>query len=165
MTTSGKQLITNCLWFVDQAEEAANFYTSIFHDSSIGDTTRYGKEGFEIHGQPEGKVLTVQFFLNGQEFLALNGGPVFKFNEAISLVVHVDTQDEIDYYWERLTDGGEESQCGWLKDKYGLSWQVVPRILSEMLLDPDKRKTERVTKAFLQMKKFNIEELKKAFNG
>ena len=160
-----RQLITNCLWFDKEAEEAANFYTSIFKDSSIDEVTRYGKEGTEIHHQPEGKVMTVRFHLNGQEFLGLNGGPLFPFNESISLVVNVDTQEEIDYYWERLTEGGEEVQCGWLKDKFGVSWQVVPAILGKMMADPDRKKADRVMKAFMQMKKFDIQKLKEAFNG
>lgn len=162
--THQKQLITNCLWFDKEAEEAANFYTSIFKNSSVGEITRYGKEGHEIHQQPEGKVMTVRFTLNGQEFMGLNGGPLFPFTEAISLVVNAETQEEIDYYWERLTEGGQEVECGWLKDKFGLSWQVVPVILGEMMASPDKEKTERVMKAFMQMKKFDIQKLKEAFN-
>jgi predicted 3-demethylubiquinone-9 3-methyltransferase (glyoxalase superfamily) len=152
--------ITPCLWFDNQAEDAAKFYTSIFKNSKIDSISHYGKEGFEIHGQKEGTVLTVVFQINGQSFTALNGGPVFKFNEAISLQVFCETQDEIDNYWSKLTEGGEESQCGWLKDKYGLSWQIVPTILPKLMIDPTK--AERVTKAFMQMKKFDIEKLKKA---
>jgi predicted 3-demethylubiquinone-9 3-methyltransferase (glyoxalase superfamily) len=155
-----KNQITPCLWFDDQAEEAANFYSSVFKDSKIESISRYGKEGFEIHGQKEGTVLTIVMQINGQSFTLLNGGPIFKFNESISLQVFCDTQEEIDYYWDKLTAGGEESQCGWLKDKFGLSWQVVPTILPELLIDP--LKAGRVTNAFMQMKKFDIEKLKQA---
>ena len=154
------QKITPCLWFDNQAEEAANFYTSIFKNSKIGSISRYGKEGFEIHGQKEGTVMTIAFEINGQPFTALNGGPIFKFSEAVSFQVFCETQEEIDNYWNKLTAGGQESQCGWLKDKYGLSWQVVPSILSKLLSDPSK--AGRVTKVFLQMKKFDIEKLMKA---
>jgi predicted 3-demethylubiquinone-9 3-methyltransferase (glyoxalase superfamily) len=155
-----KNQITPCLWFDDRAEEAANFYCSVFKDSKIETISRYGKEGFEIHGQKEGTVLTVVLKLNGQSFTLLNGGPIFKFNESISLQVFCDTQEEIDYYWDKLTAGGEESQCGWLKDKFGLSWQVVPTILPDLLSNPSK--AGRVTNAFMQMKKFDIEKLKQA---
>jgi predicted 3-demethylubiquinone-9 3-methyltransferase (glyoxalase superfamily) len=150
-------LIAPCLWFDNQAEEAANFYTSIFKNSKIENINYYGKEGFEIHGQKEGTVLTVAFQINGQPFTALNGGPLFKFNESISFQVFCDTQEEIDEYWQKLTEEGEESQCGWLKDKYGVSWQITPSILPELLID--KAKSERVMKALLQMKKFDIEKL------
>jgi predicted 3-demethylubiquinone-9 3-methyltransferase (glyoxalase superfamily) len=152
--------ITPCLWFASQAEEAARFYTSVFPESSIDQITRYGKEGFEIHGQAEGTVLTVVFHILGTEFTALNGGPLFTFNESVSFQVFCDTQDEIDYYWEKLTEGGEESYCGWLKDKYGLSWQVVPSILPKLLADPGK--AERVTAVFMQMRKFDIHTLESA---
>lgn len=154
------QKITPCLWFENQAEEAANFYTSVFKNSKIESISRYGKEGFEIHGQKEGTVLTVNFQINGQPFTALNGGPVFKFSEAVSFQVFCETQEEIDHYWNELTHGGQEGQCGWLKDKFGLSWQVVPTILPKLLTDP--AKAGRVTKAFLQMKKFDIEKLLQA---
>jgi predicted 3-demethylubiquinone-9 3-methyltransferase (glyoxalase superfamily) len=153
---TNKKLIT-CLWFNNQAEEAAKFYASVFKDSSIGNISRYGNEGNEIHGIKAGSVMTVEFSINGSSFLALNGGPLFKFTEAISFQVFCDTQEEIDYYWDSLSEGGKESQCGWLKDKYGLSWQVVPSILSRLLSNPEK--SEHVTKAFLQMKKFDIEKL------
>jgi predicted 3-demethylubiquinone-9 3-methyltransferase (glyoxalase superfamily) len=146
-----------CLWFNDQAEEAVNFYTSIFKNSSIGKVSRYGKEGFEVHGKKEGTVMAISFHLNGQEFTALNGGPAFKFTEAISFQVMCDTQEEIDDYWSKLTAGGEEGPCGWLKDKYGLSWQVVPTILPKLMGDP--QKSGRVMKTFLQMKKLDIEKL------
>jgi predicted 3-demethylubiquinone-9 3-methyltransferase (glyoxalase superfamily) len=149
--------ITPCLWFDDQAEEAASFYVSIFKDSGIRKITRYGKEGFEIHGRPEGSVMTVEFTLNGQVFTALNGGPYFKFNEAISFQVLCDTQDDIDYYWNSLKNEGNEGQCGWLTDKYGLSWQVIPSILPQLLENP--AKAPKVTEAYLKMKKMDIETL------
>ena len=122
------QEMTICLWYDSEAEEAAKFYTSIFKDSEIGEISRFGKEGFEHHGKPEGTAMTVSFKLNKMNFIALNGGPMFKFNEAISVMIHCDTQDEIDHYWFSLTEGGEEGPCGWLKDKYGVSWQIVPKI-------------------------------------
>jgi predicted 3-demethylubiquinone-9 3-methyltransferase (glyoxalase superfamily) len=161
------QRITPCLWFDNQAEEATRYYTSIFKNSRIGKISRYGKEGFEIHGRPAGSVLTVEFELNGQSFMALNGGPLFKFNEAVSLVVNCDTQEELDTYWTKLSAGGDPTaqQCGLLKDKYGLSWQIVPRILTELITDPDTRKSERVMKALLQMKKLDIAELEQAAAG
>lgn len=155
-----KNQITPCLWFDSQAEEAVRFYTSVFRNSKIENISRYGKEGFEIHGQKEGTVMTVSFRINGQSFLALNGGPVFKFTEAVSFQVFCETQEDIDYYWNKLTEGGEEGQCGWLKDKYGLSWQIIPTILSTLLSDPSK--AGRVTQAFLQMRKFDIEKLMQA---
>ena len=152
--------IVPCLWFDNQAEEAVNFYISIFRNSKIESISRYGKEGFEFHGQKEGTALTVGFQINGQSFTALNGGPVFKFNEAISFQVFCETQEEIDNYWNKLTDGGQESQCGWLKDKYGISWQIIPTILPQLMSDP--AKAGRVTQAFMQMKKFDIKKLKEA---
>jgi predicted 3-demethylubiquinone-9 3-methyltransferase (glyoxalase superfamily) len=155
-----KQKITPCLWFDKEAEDAAKFYVSVFKDSSINNVTRYGKEGYEVHGQKEGTVLTVDFTLNGQPFIALNGGPQFKFSEAISFTIPCETQEEVDYYWNKLTEGGEESMCGWLKDRYGLSWQVVPTILPKLLKDPSK--ADRVMKVFMQMRKFDIEKLKNA---
>jgi predicted 3-demethylubiquinone-9 3-methyltransferase (glyoxalase superfamily) len=155
--------ITSCLWYDKEAEDAAKLYCSIFKNSKMGKVTRYGKEGFEIHGQPEGKVMTVDFELEGNKFVALNGGPIFKFNESVSFQIHCETQDEIDYYWSKLTaDGGKESQCGWLKDKFGLSWQVVPTALIEILTGSDGAKAQHVTKAFLQMKKFDIAALQRA---
>lgn len=159
--------IVPCLWFDDNAEEAAAFYTSIFGNSRICRTSRYGREGHEVHGRPEGSVLTVEFELDGQAFTALNGGPVFRFNEAISFQVSCDTQEEVDYYWERLSEGGDDKaqQCGWLKDRFGVSWQVVPSILSEMLRDPDPAKSERVMAAMLQMKKLDIAGLRRAYDG
>lgn len=162
-----KQRITPCLWFDDQAEQAANFYTSVFPNSRITQISRYGEVGHEIHGRPAGSVMVVAFELDGQSFTALNGGPVFRFNEAISLQIACDTQEEIDYYWEKLSEGGDEKaqQCGWLKDRYGLSWQVEPAMLSEMLCDPDRSKTERVMAALLEMKKLDIAALKRAYEG
>jgi len=157
------QKITPCLWFDGNAEEAAKFYTSVFKNSKIGKISRYGKEGYEIHGKPEGTVLTVEFELNGQTFTALNGGPVFKFNEAISFQVHCKSQNEVDYYWEKLSEGGEKGQCSWLKDKFGLSWQIVPTVLGKMLQDKDPEKSERVMKALLQMTKLDIKKLKQAY--
>ena len=160
------QKISPCLWFDDQGEEAAKFYTSIFKDSKIGDVTRYGKEGYEIHGREEGTVMTVEFEIEGQKFLALNGGPIFKFNEAISFQVYCETQEEVDYFWEKLSEGGDEKaqQCGWLKDKYGVSWQIVPTILIKMLKDNDSEKSQKVMKAMLQMHKLDISTLKKAYD-
>jgi predicted 3-demethylubiquinone-9 3-methyltransferase (glyoxalase superfamily) len=161
------QRITPCLWFDDQAEEAAKLYTGIFKNSKIVAVSRYGKAGQEVHGRPPGTVMTVAFELEGQTFTALNGGPIFKFNEAISFQVNCDTQAEVDYYWEKLSAGGDvkAQQCGWLKDRYGASWQIVPRVLVEMVMDPDPAKSGRVTEAMLQMKKLDIAELKRAYAG
>ncbi len=149
--------ITPCLWFENKAEEAAVFYTSIFKNSEILTINRYGKEGFEFHQQPEGTAMTVAFRINGQDFTALNGTPEFKFTEAISFQVFCDNQEEIDHYWNRLTEGGEEGQCGWLKDKFGISWQIIPSVLPELLSNPEK--AGKVTNAFLQMKKFELDKL------
>lgn len=159
--------ITPCLWFDDQAEAAANFYISIFKNSKITAVTRYPAVGQEIHGKPAGSVLTVEFELDGQPFTALNGGPHFKFSEAISLQVECATQDEVDYFWEKLGAGGDPAaqQCGWLKDKFGLSWQVVPKGMVEMLNDPDQAKVQRAFAAILQMKKLDLAELQRAFEG
>jgi predicted 3-demethylubiquinone-9 3-methyltransferase (glyoxalase superfamily) len=161
------QKITPCLWFDDQAEEAVEFYTAIFRNSRIVNITRYGEAGREVHGKPAGTVMTVAFELDGQAFTALNGGPVFKFNEAISFQVNCQTQEEVDYYWEKLSEGGDEKaqQCGWLKDKYGASWQVVPIVLLEMINDPDSEKSQRAMEAMLQMKKMDIGELRRAYAG
>jgi predicted 3-demethylubiquinone-9 3-methyltransferase (glyoxalase superfamily) len=161
------QKIAACLWFDDQAEAAATFYTSIFKNSKITKVSRYGEAGQEIHKRPPGSVMTVAFELDGHAFTALNGGPIFKFNEAISFQVNCETQDEVDYYWEKLSAGGDEKakQCGWLKDKYGVSWQVVPVALVEMISDPDHEKSERVMMALLQMKKLDIAELRRAYAG
>jgi predicted 3-demethylubiquinone-9 3-methyltransferase (glyoxalase superfamily) len=160
-------IITPCLWFDNQAEAAAAFYTAIFKNSSIGRIMRYGKEGFEIHGRPAGSVMTVEFELDGQAFTALNGGPVFTFNEAVSFQVQCETQAEVDFYWAKLTEGGDEQaqQCGWLKDKFGLSWQVFPRVLTEWLGDPDSEKSQRAMKAMLQMKKIDLEAIRQAYEG
>ena len=159
------QTITPFLWYDDKAEEAANFYVSVFKNSKVGSITRYEKEGAKASGRPEGTAMTVEFQLDGQKFLALNGGPHFKFTEAVSFVVNCETQEEVDYFWEKLSAGGAESQCGWLKDKYGLSWQVVPTILVELFKDTDPEKTKRVMHAMLQMKKFDIPTLKRAAQG
>lgn len=155
------QKITPFLWFNDNAEEAMNFYTSIFKNSQINNVTRYGEGG----PGPKGQVMTASFQLFGQEFIALNGGPQFKFTEAISFSVDCKTQEEVDELWEKLSAGGEEGPCGWLKDKYGVSWQIVPSVLNEMLRDKDAEKAERVTHAMLQMKKFDIENLRRAYEG
>jgi predicted 3-demethylubiquinone-9 3-methyltransferase (glyoxalase superfamily) len=154
------QKMSICLWFNNEAEEAAIFYTSLFKNSSIDNISRYGKEGFDFHRMPEGTALVVNLRINDLDIMALNGGPMFKFSEAISIVVSCDTQKEIDYLWEGLTKDGEENQCGWLKDRYGVSWQIVPSVLSKLMSDPEK--SSRVTKAFLQMKKFDIEKLLQA---
>jgi predicted 3-demethylubiquinone-9 3-methyltransferase (glyoxalase superfamily) len=159
--------ITPCLWFDNQAEEAARYYTGIFKNSKIGAISRYGEAGKEVHRQKAGTVMTIEFELNGQPFTALNGGPIFKFNEAISFQIMCQTQEEIDHYWDKLSEGGDKNsqQCGWLKDKYGLSWQVVPTVLAEMMSNPDKAKAGRAMEALLQMKKLDIAELKRAFEG
>ena len=159
--------ITPCLWFDNQAEEAARYYTGIFKNSKIGAISRYGEAGKEAHGQKAGTVMTVQFELNGQPFTALNGGPSFKFNEAVSFQIMCQTQEEIDHYWNKLSEGGDKTaqQCGWLKDKFGLSWQVVPTVLAEMMSNPDKEKAGRAMEALLQMKKLDIAELQRAFKG
>ncbi len=158
------QKITPCLWFDDQAEQAAEFYTSIFRNSKIGNISRYGEAGQEVHGKPAGMVMTVAFELDGQAFTALNGGPIFKFNEAISLQVDCETQKEVDYYWEKLSEGGDEKaqQCGWLKDKYGVSWQIVPKRLVEILSDADESKSQSAMTAMLKMKKIDINELNRS---
>ena len=159
------QKITPCLWFDDKAEEAVHFYVSIFKNSKIGSITRYGGAGAEVSGRPKGTVMTVTFQLDGQEFMALNGGPEFKFTEAISFIVNCKTQQEVDQLWERLSEAGEEGPCGWLKDRYGLSWQIVPTALGELLNDPDPAKSERVMKAMLQMHKLDIAALKQAYQA
>ena len=159
--------IVPCLWFDTQGEEAANFYVGIFKNSKITHMSRFGKEGYEIHRKPEGAVMTVVFELDGQTFTALNGGPDFKFNEAISLQVYCDTQQEIDHYWDKLSAGGDKNaqQCGWLKDKYGVSWQVVPSIIGELFGEKVTDKSERAMKAMLQMKKLDIAKLQAAYQG
>ena len=159
--------IAPCLWFDDRGEEAAGFYTGIFPNSRIVAVTGSSDAGWEIHGRWPGSVMTVEFELDGHPFTALNGGPVFQFNEAISLQVFCDTQAEIDHYWERLSEGGDPKaqQCGWLKDRYGLSWQVVPRGMAEMLKDPESAAAKRAMAAVLKMKKLDIAELRKAYGG
>ena len=161
------QRIAPCLWFDSQAEEAAKFYVRIFKKSKIVAITRFSKAGYEIHRRPEGSVMTVEFELDGQRFTALNGGPIFKFNEAVSLQVFCDDQKEIDYYWDRLREGGDPKaqQCGWLKDRYGLSWQVVPRGMEKMLKDRRSAKAQRAMEAVMQMKKFDLAALKRAAKG
>lgn len=164
MKTTTSARITPFFWFDDEAEEAANFYTGIFPDSKILKATRYSKEVAQATGRKEGAVMTISFILDGQEFSALNGGPAFKFSEALSLVIHCATQDEVDHYWERLRDGGDEraQQCGWLKDKFGVSWQIVPDALQELLGDPDPNKARRAGEAMMGMKKLDIAALRRA---
>jgi predicted 3-demethylubiquinone-9 3-methyltransferase (glyoxalase superfamily) len=164
MTEKSMQKISPFLWFNNQAEEAVNFYVSVFKDGSIVNVARYGEEGAKVSGRPEGTVMTVTFELHGQEFIALNGGPEFTFSQAISFVVNCETQAEIDHLWQKLPSGGGEIQrCGWLKDKFGVAWQVVPTILGEMLQDKDPKKSERVMRAMLQMDKLDIRALKEAY--
>jgi predicted 3-demethylubiquinone-9 3-methyltransferase (glyoxalase superfamily) len=157
--------ITPFLWFDNQAEEAANFYASIFKDSRIGRIARYGEEAAQKTGRPPGSVMTVEFQLEGQEFVGLNGGPMFKFTEAVSFVVNCETQEEVDYFWEKLSEGGEKSRCGWLTDKFGLSWQVVPTVLIQMMHDMEAGKSQRVMEALLQMDKIDINRLREAYQG
>lgn len=157
------QKITPFLWFDDQAEEAVKFYTAIFKNSKIQSVTRYDEAGAKAAGRPKGSVMVMSFQLEGQEFTALNGGPIFKFTEAISFVVNCETQEEVDHFWNKLSEGGEEVQCGWLKDKFGLSWQIVPTVLGELLGDKDPSKAQHVMEAMLKMKKIDIEGLKKAY--
>lgn len=159
--------VTPCLWFDHQAEEAARFYTGVFRNSRITAISRYGEAGREIHGQPAGKVLTVAFELDGRPFTALNGGPQFKFNEAVSLQVPCKSQEEVDYYWDKLSAGGDPraQQCGWLKDRYGLSWQVFPAALMDMLQDQDRKKADRAMQAMMRMKKMDLKALERAYAG
>jgi predicted 3-demethylubiquinone-9 3-methyltransferase (glyoxalase superfamily) len=159
------QKITPCLWFDDQAEEAVNFYASIFKDVKVGRIARYDEAGQRVSGRPKGSVMTIEFELFGQQFLALNGGPMYRFTEAISLIVNCESQAEVDHYWEKLTAGGEAQaqQCGWLKDKFGLSWQIVPTALTQMLSSGDAVRSQRVMQAVLKMKKLDIAALKKAY--
>jgi predicted 3-demethylubiquinone-9 3-methyltransferase (glyoxalase superfamily) len=159
------QKITPFLWFDGNAEEAMNFYTSVFKDSKIGETSRYNKEAAEATGRPEGSMMVGTFTIEGQEFMVLNGGPDFKFNESISFMIHCVDQAEVDYYWEKLTDGGEESQCGWLKDKFGLSWQVVPNDMSKYIGNPDPVKAGKAMQAMIQMKKLDIAKFEEAINS
>ena len=159
------QKITPFLWFDDKAEEAAKFYASIFKNSKIGKIMRYDEEAAKPTGRPAGSVMTVEFQLDGQDFVALNGGPIFKFTEAVSFVVNCENQEEVDYFWKKLSASGEESRCGWLKDKFGLSWQIVPTVLTEMLADKDVARAKRVMHAMLQMDKIDIPALQKAYDG
>jgi predicted 3-demethylubiquinone-9 3-methyltransferase (glyoxalase superfamily) len=159
------QRITPCLWFDNQAEEAANFYASIFKQSKIGAITRYDDESSRVAGRPKGSVMTVEFELDGQKFTALNGGPLFKFTEAISFVVNCENQKEVNHFWDKLSAGGEEVQCGWLKDRFGVSWQVVPTVLVELLQDKDPERSRRVMSAMLKMKKLDVDALQKAHQG
>jgi predicted 3-demethylubiquinone-9 3-methyltransferase (glyoxalase superfamily) len=160
-----KQKITPCLWFDTQAEEAAKFYTAVFKNSRINEISRYTEAGRDIHRKAAGSVLTVEFELEGEAFTALNGGPHFKFNESVSFQVMCEGQAEVDYFWQKLSDGGQEGQCGWLKDKFGVSWQVVPQVLPQMLTDADNAKRERAMSALMGMKKFDVEALRRAFAG
>lgn len=161
------QQFTPCLWFDSEAEEAVNFYVSVFKNSSIGEITYFGTEGYEFHGKDAGTVMTVTFTLNGQTFMALNGGPIFKFSEAISFVINCQDQQEVDYFWQKLGDGGDPNaqQCGWLKDKYGLSWQVVPIELNQLMQEPDAAKRSRVLNCLYRQKKIDLAELKQAREG
>ena len=154
--------ITPCLWFDSQAEDAAKFYASVFKNSKIGKISHYGKEGFEVHGRKAGTVMTVEFEIEGQKFVALNGGPHFQFNEAVSFQIHCETQAEIDHFWSKLTEGGKEQPCGWVKDRFGLSWQVIPNALPQMLMDENSEKAQRVMKSMLQMRKIDLDALKRA---
>jgi len=159
------QKITPFFWFNNQAEEAAEFYVSVFKDSKIKSVARYNEAGAKVSGMPRGSAMTVAFQIEGQAFTALNGGPMFKFTEAISFVVNCETQKEVDHYWEKLSQGGDKNaqQCGWLKDRFGVSWQIVPTTLGKLLGDKDAKKSQRVMKAMLQMKKIDIAELKRAY--
>jgi predicted 3-demethylubiquinone-9 3-methyltransferase (glyoxalase superfamily) len=159
------QRITPCLWFDGQAEEAAELYTSIFPNSRVTSVSRFSEAGQEQHGQKPGSVMVVEFELDGEKLTGLNGGPLFTFSEAISFQVGCDTQQEIDHYWNALTDGGAESQCGWLKDRYGVSWQIVPRALGTMMTDPDPKKRERVMGAVMSMQKLDLAALQRAYDG
>jgi len=168
-TPTGKEKvaprIAPCLWFDTQAEQAAKFYTAIFENSRINKISRYTEAGRDVHGKKAGSVLTVEFELEGQTFTAFNGGPLFKFNEAVSFQIMCEGQAEVDYFWQRLSDGGQEGQCGWLKDKFGVSWQVVPQVLPQMLSDADSSKRERAMGALMAMKKFDVAALQRAFVG
>jgi predicted 3-demethylubiquinone-9 3-methyltransferase (glyoxalase superfamily) len=159
------QKITPCLWFDSQAEEAVDFYTAVFKNSKIVAVSRYGEASAKVSGQPKGSVLTILFQLEGQEFLALNGGPVFHFTPAISLIVHCETQKEIDQIWNKLSADKASEQCGWLKDRYGVSWQIVPTVLQEMTQDKDAKKSDRMMAALINMKKLDLAALQKAFEG
>lgn len=158
------QKITPFLWFDTQAEEAANFYVATFKNSKLGNVARYDEASAKVSGRPPGSVMTIEFEIEGQTFTALNGGPIFKFTPAISFVVNCETQEEVDHLWSALSAVKEAEQCGWLQDKYGVSWQIVPTILSKLVSDPDPKKSQRVIQAMLQMKKLDIVELQKAYN-
>jgi len=160
-----RQKISPFLWFDNQAEEAANFYVSVFKNSRIKAVSRYGEAGREVHGRESGSVMVVDFELDGQSFAALNGGPLFKFNEAVSFQVNCDSQAEIDHFWSALTEGGRESQCGWLKDRFGLSWQVVPSQLPQIMSGGDAARQDRVMTAVMAMKKFDLAALQRACDG
>ena len=160
-----KQKIVPCLWFDTQAEDAARFYVSIFPNSRMGHISRYGNAGHEFHGKAPGTVMVAEFVLDGQTFTALNGGPQFKFDEAVSFQIHCETQDEIDFYWSKLTQGGHEGPCGWLKDKFGLSWQVVPAAMAQMMTNADAQKVDRMMTSILTMKKFDLAALQRAADG
>jgi predicted 3-demethylubiquinone-9 3-methyltransferase (glyoxalase superfamily) len=165
MPIAGRK-ITPCLWFDTQAEEAARFYCSVFRNSKLGRISRFPNAGQDVHGKPAGSVMTVEFELDGQPFVALNGGPQFKFDEAVSFQIYCDTQADIDHYWSKLTaDGGQEAPCGWLKDKFGLSWQVVPAVLPRMMADSDTEKSARVMNAFMKMKKLDLDKITRAYQG
>ena len=160
-----KHQLTTCLWFDTEAEEAANFYCSVFANSKTGMISRYGKAGQDVHRKPPGSVMVAAFEIEGQKFTALNGGPQFKFSEAVSFQVHCDTQAEIDYFWDKLTQGGQPGRCGWLKDKYGVSWQIIPAMLPEIMGGSDTEKSQRAMSAFMQMSKFDIKKLRLAYEG
>lgn len=161
------QPLTTCLWFDKNAQEAVNFYSTVFKNFKAGRKLYHGKEGQELHGMPEGTLLTIEFEIEGQQFIGLNGGPMFTFSEATSFIINCDTQEEVDHYWNRLGEGGDPAsqQCGWLKDKFGLSWQVVPTVWYSMIDDPDKEKSGRAMNAMMQMKKLDIKKLQEAFEG
>ena len=159
------QKMTPCLWFDNQAEEAVNFYVSIFKNSKIGAVARYSEEAANVSGRPAGSVMTIKFELDGQEFLALNGGPIFQFSPAVSFIVNCDTQSEIDHLWKELCTGGKVMECGWLQDKYGVTWQIVPSVLDTMMQDKDTVKTGRVMSELLKMTKLEIEPLQRAYRG
>jgi predicted 3-demethylubiquinone-9 3-methyltransferase (glyoxalase superfamily) len=158
-----KHKIAPCLWFDTQAEEAAKFYCSVFKNSKLGRVSRFPDAGQDVHGKPAGSVMVAEFEIDGQHFVALNGGPQFRFDEAVSFQIYCETQDEIDYYWNALTQGGSEGPCGWLKDKFGLSWQVVPSTLPEMMSGSDRAAAARVMNAFMQMKKLDLAEIERAY--
>ena len=161
----GRKVITPCLWFDTQAEDAASFYCSVFKNSRLGKISRFPNAGQDVHHKPAGSVMTVEFELDGQPFVALNGGPQFKFDEAVSFQIFCETQSDIDYYWSKLTADGTEGPCGWLKDKFGLSWQVVPAAIPKMMTDADTEKSARVMNAFMKMKKLDIAVIERAYAG